>query len=257
MQHLQSSSTPTAMPPAATDAPSLLVVLQDMILNSADISVFLTDVAGEAARLLTRPDREVLAAVTLLRPRMKATVGSSSAHAQAMDEVQYRYDDGPCLRAARENTTYVVTDFHTETRFGAYSAAIHDHGLRSAVATPIPLDGGAAAALDLYSDRPGAFDDVDVETSAGLARSISRSLRMAVWIARLADENRHLHSAMESRTVIQVAAGIVMAQNRCSHDAAMSILKAASSARNMKLRDVAEVVVQRIDEGALGTHFDQ
>ncbi|MHA7145313.1 GAF and ANTAR domain-containing protein [Arthrobacter sp. TmT3-37] len=225
-------------------------------MDSADIKAFLAGLAQEAACHFSAPDNEVLAAVTLLRPRTKATVGSSGDRAQVIDEVQYRFDDGPCLRAARENTVYVVTDFHTETRFGQYSVAIHDHGLRSAIATPIPLDGGAAAALDLYSTHVDAFGEAAVDAAGSMAREASQSLRLAVRIAHLSEANRHLHTAMESRTAIQVAAGIIMAQNRCTHDTAMSILKAASSARNTKLRDVAEIVMHCVGQTAPNTHFD-
>ncbi len=34
-----------------------------------------------------------------------------------MDGVQYAFHDGPCLHAVRENKTYTVTNFRTETRF--------------------------------------------------------------------------------------------------------------------------------------------
>lgn len=240
----------------AGDTPHLPDVLQDMVLDSEDINEFLTDLAKEAARLLSSPDHEVLAGVTLLRRRTKATVGSSSHRARMMDEMQYRYDDGPCLRAAREKITYTVADFHTDSRFGPYSAAAHDHGLRSALAVPIPLEGGATAALNLYSDHVAVFTDIRTrEAATELARTASRSLRTAVRIARLDDSNKHLRTAMTSRTVIQVAAGIIMAQNKTSHDAAMTILKAASGARNIKLRDVARSVVQGIGQSAPETHF--
>ncbi len=55
---------------------------------------------------------------------------------------------------------------------------------------------------------------------------------------------------MQSRTTINLAAGIamaqngiVMAQNRCSHEKAIDILMKESSIRNTKLREVAAVVV--------------
>jgi AmiR/NasT family two-component response regulator len=61
---------------------------------------------------------------------------------------------------------------------------------------------------------------------------------------------------MNSRTTIDVAAGIIMGQNRCSHDTAMTILKAASSGRNVKLADIAAAVVASIGQGLPETHFD-
>lgn len=62
---------------------------------------------------------------------------------------------------------------------------------------------------------------------------------------------------MKSRTTIDLAAGVIMAQNRCSQATAMGILKNASSARNVKLRDVAATVIASVSSDAtVITHFD-
>lgn len=61
---------------------------------------------------------------------------------------------------------------------------------------------------------------------------------------------------MESRTDIDVAVGIVMAQNRCSQAEAFEILQRASSTRNVKLRVIASEIVQRVSGAAGATHFE-
>ncbi len=231
-------------------------VLQDMVLESADVNEFLDALAKLAADVLSVDGAEVFCCVTLLRPRTKGTVASSNEQALLMDEVQYSFDDGPCLRAAREGQVYVVADFTSEERFGGYARAIADHGLRSALGVPIPLDGLAAAGLNLYSARPGAFDEQVIATAAELAREASKSLRMAVRVAQLAETGEQLKAAMSARTTIDVAAGIIMGQNRCSHETAMTILKAASNGRNKKLADVAAAVLTSIGQQAPTTHFE-
>jgi GAF domain-containing protein len=235
---------------------SLPGMLQDMVLESSDVNEFLDGLAKLAADALSSEGNEVFCGVTLLRPRAKGSVASSSEQAQSMDEVQYRFDDGPCLRAAREGQVYVVADFSSESRFGDYTRAIAEHGIRSALGVPIPLDGLAAAGLNLYSTRPNAFDEAVIAAAVDLAREASKSLRMAVRVAHLADTGEQLRSAMNSRTTIDVAAGIIMGQNRCSHDTAMTILKAASSGRNVKLADIAAAVVTSIGQQVPDTHFD-
>jgi GAF domain-containing protein len=227
-----------------------------MVLRSRDVEEFLTGLAKLAAGRFSGAGTEVFAAVTLLRPRTAATVASSSEQAKMMDEVQYPFDDGPCLRAAREEQVYVVRDFRTDTRFGRYTEAIAGHGIFSALGIPIPLDGDANAGLDLYARAANHFSVGDIAEAELLAREASASLRMAVRIARLADTGEQLKEAMSSRTVIDVAAGIIMGQNRCSHDTAMTILKAASSGRNIKLNRVAAAVVESIGQQIPITHFD-
>ncbi|PPB48531.1 response regulator receiver protein [Arthrobacter pityocampae] len=231
-------------------------LIQDLVLDSTDIGGFLHDVARHAASSLSAPDSEVHCAVLLVRPRMKGTMAGSSPEATAMDEVQFQYDDGPCLRAAREQAPCVVEDFQTDSRFGQYTPAILHAGIRSALGVPIPLEGEAIAALDLYSTRAGEFDAERTQAALHLAAEASRALRTAIRIAHFADTATNLRAAMDSRATIQLAAGIIMGQNRCSHDTAIAILKSASSSRNIKLKDVAAAVVLSIGQQPPAAHFD-
>lgn len=226
-----------------------------MVLESSDVDEFLSRLAQLAADKFSSRNNNVLCAVTLLRPQTKTTIASSSQDAAAMDQVQFRFDDGPCLRAAREGQIYVVSDFTTDTRFGGYSQAAMDHGIHSALGVPIPLDGFAAAGLNLYAPQTAAFGTEEVLAAEGMAQEMSRALRLAVRLAHLTEVSAQLKAAMGSRTAIDVAAGIIMAQNRCGHDTAMSILKAASSGRNMKLHQVATAVIEGIGQQVPETHF--
>ncbi|MHA7210473.1 ANTAR domain-containing protein [Arthrobacter sp. MDT1-65] len=66
-----------------------------------------------------------------------------------------------------------------------------------------------------------------------------------------------MRTAMESRTTIDLAVGVIMGQNRCSQDEAIKILRAASSGRNVKLRDLASNVLVSLGQtGPVRTHFD-
>lgn len=69
-----------------------------------------------------------------------------------------------------------------------------------------------------------------VEAYAYLA---SKALRLAVRISQLAEAKTNLAAALESRTTIDLATGAIMAQNRCSQETAVKILKIASNTRNV------------------------
>lgn len=235
---------------------SLPSMLQDMVLDSEDVHHFLDGLAKLAASTLSGGGAEALCGITLLRPRTKTTVASSDEKAKFLDEIQYGHDDGPCLRAAREGQIYSVTDFRTEDRFGDYPTTIVEHGILSALCVPIPLDGFAASGLNSYSTEAHGFDDESIRVASDFAREISKSLRMAIRVAHLTDKSEQLSAAMASRTTIDVAAGIIMGQNRCSHETAMTILKAASSGRNRKLADVAASVVASFGQQVPDTHFE-
>ena len=235
---------------------AVTALLQDMVLESADVQEFLDGLVKVASQAFTGAYGEVFCGVTLLRPRSMATVASSSVEAQRMDEIQYGFDDGPCLHAAREGCTVHIPDFLTETRFPEYREAIASHGIRSALGIPIRLESGASAGLDFYSDRPNTFDDKGIAVAEGFARDASRALRLAVRIAQLGDEARDRQAAMESRTAIDMAIGVIMAQNRCGQDEAIAILRRASNDRNLKLKDLCAGILASLGHtGPIRTHF--
>lgn len=230
-------------------------LLHEMVLETTDVESFLEDLTRLTVDALSKSGNEVFCGVTLLRPNRAETVASSSPEALQMDEVQYEFGDGPCLQAARTNKTVLTRNVSLDSRWQGYTEAISEFGLKSILGVPIPLDGDTACGLNIYAREADAFSDEMVREAEEFARGASKSLRLAVRIAHLAESRENLKAAMSSRTTIDLAVGIIMAQNRCSQDAAVGILRAASSARNMKLRDVATAVVASVGEKQPKTHF--
>jgi len=130
------------------------------------------------------------------------------------------------------------------------------NGIRSVLALPFDLpDDTAKAGLNLYSETVNGFDQAAVQRASDYVQQASKGLRLAVLIAQQSQTAANLRAAMTSRTVIDVATGIIIAQNRCSQAEAMEILKKASSNRNVKLRDVAQAIVDSAGGGPVATHF--
>lgn len=230
--------------------------LQDAVLYSADVEEFLAGLCQHAVQELSNGS-EILCGITVLRHKRAGTVASSSERARKMDEIQYKYDDGPCMTASREQKPVLVPDLRVERRWPEYAPIVAGHGMRSVLAIPFNLEGEAKAAINLYSDVPEKFTAEDVSRAAAYAEDAARSLRLALRIAEQSETSANLKAAMESRTVIDIAVGVVMGQNRCTQEEAIDLLKKASSNRNEKLRDVAGQIVARSGNRAgPDTHFD-
>ena len=227
-----------------------------MVLNSSDVEEFLRELARVSARSLSEPGDEVLCGITLFRHRKAATVASSSAAAQAMDEIQYTFGDGPCVTASREQETVHIPKLEDCARWPQYAATVRGHGVRSILAVPFLLDGDTRAALNLYSHRPGRFEGRALELARDFVSQTSMAVRLAVRFAHYSDTAANLKATLETRTSIDVAVGIIMAQNRCSQAEAFELLKSASSARNIKLHLVAAGLVESLGQGPLRTHFE-
>ncbi len=260
---------PGASPRPSSFPPDIASTLQTLVLDSTAVRDFLDRLAHFIAEHLSTAESPVLCGITLIRPRTAATVASSSDRAQVMDEVQYSFGDGPCLDSARRNVTNHVPDVLDEgERWADYLAEIAGHGLRSILAVPIRLttadegsvadDGtsGEKAAINLYADAPHTFSEDDIADAQNLAAAIATTVAIAVRLAATSDRAGHLEAALDSRTTIDIATGIIMAQNRCSQDDAVTILKAASSARNIKLRELAASVIASVSSEEPVTHFD-
>ncbi|WP_299165619.1 GAF and ANTAR domain-containing protein [uncultured Arthrobacter sp.] len=241
--------------PTASSESSLLEELQDLILSTSDMQELLGELAVLSARSVSSNKGSVLCGITLLRHRRAATVAYNSETAKAMDELQYAFREGPCLTAARDQRTIVVDDFESDGRWPEYSEAVAAHGLRSILSAPFTIGHGAQAAMNLYSYRPNSFTDDEIAFAESFARQASRGLQLALRMAHYSEEADNRSRAMESRTDIDVAVGIVMAQNRCSQAVAFEILQRASSTRNVKLRIIAAEIVQRVAGTPSATHY--
>jgi GAF domain-containing protein len=238
-------------------APELVVDhLQDLVLKTEDVKQMLDELADFTALTLSDP-AVAFCSITLMRRKKPVTVASSEKGAVRLDETQYRAGDGPCLASIREQIVIHLPDISREHRWPDYTASALAEGVGSSLSVPLILEGEAEAGLNMYSTRSHGFSGEDIERVESYSYHASKALRLAVRISHLAEAKNHLTAALESRTVIDLAAGAIMAQNRCSQESAMKILKIASNTRNVKLRDVAASVVASLSQDTtVQTHFD-
>jgi GAF domain-containing protein len=178
------------------------------------------------------------------RPR---TVASSSDLASRVDEIQYGHAQGPCLEALAETVVIVVNDLEQDHRWEGYRQHALAQGVRSSLSVPIrSRDEPARGALNLYFSQVTAFDDSHVHEGTHFADQASGALELATRLAKHTTTTAQLQEAMTSRSVIDHAIGIVMAQNRCTPEEAFDVLRRASQNRNVKLRVIATDIVRTV-----------
>ncbi|TPV47642.1 GAF and ANTAR domain-containing protein [Pseudarthrobacter phenanthrenivorans] len=230
--------------------------LQDLVLKTQDVKEMLDELAQLSAVTLTDP-AVAFCSIMLIQQKKPLTIARSDDRAARLDESQYSSGDGPCLSAIRQQSVVHIPDLAKENRWPAFTAAAREAGVGSTLSVPLILEGEARAGLNLYSTRSQGFTDDDISMVETYSYHASKALRLAVRISQLAEAKNNLMAAMEARTIIDLAAGAIMAQNRCNQDAAMKILKIASSTRNVKLRDIAASVVSSLSQDPnVRTHFD-
>ncbi|MET1021717.1 MAG: ANTAR domain-containing protein [Arthrobacter sp.] len=123
---------------------------------------------------------------------------------------------------------------------------------------PLELDDENSAVVNIYAARAKAFSPQDLADARRFTAEAAKALRLALLISQLKESRHDLATAMQSRTVIDMAIGAIMAQNRCGRDAAFKILRNTSNNRNMKIRDVAAGVVASIaGDTVITTRFEE
>lgn len=173
------------------------------------------------------------------------TVATTDRLAWDADQVEYDTEGGPCVEALRQGLDTGLIDLRTETRWPAWSAVSTMLGFQSAAGIPAEVTPGQRIALNLYSVEPDAFTGEPVRRARLFAEELARTLPTALRITEQTQLAAQLQEALASRSTIDQALGVLMAQNRCTRDVAFGILRRASQHRNLKLREVAAAVIER------------
>jgi len=151
--------------------------------------------------------------------------------------------EGPCLDSIWEDDTHVIDDLRSDARWPRWAPLAADLGVRAVLSVRMPGPQGVVGALNLYSREPGPFDDDDIDSAHAMASQAG----MVLWAQ---SEHLGLRSAMQSRHVIGLAQGILMARHGLTPEVAFGVLRRFSSQENLKLREVAERLVREHVAGA-------
>jgi GAF domain-containing protein len=227
-------------PSAAHDAGMMDAgALQDLLLRTETLEDFLHELAVRAAHethhrcgITVSPDHGA-----------PFTAASSDALTQELDELQYADGAGPCLEALTAGVPVFVTDMAFESRWGAYPRHAVELGARSSMSYPLINGDHAIGALNLYAFEPSAPGGAMQARAAQIAEHAAGALALALRIAEHGEVIENLRTALTSRSTIDQAIGILMAQQRCDAGVAFDLLRKASQGRNTKLRDVAALIV--------------
>ncbi len=232
--------------------------LQDLVLASSDLREFLTDTATIFAVQLSQPGNHLSCGITVVRQKRPVADASSDTRARTLNELQKSVGDGPGLTALRTETMVHVPDLEADRRWPKYNQTAGEAGIGSILALPMRLQTSAQAVVNLYSPTTHGFPHHGIDAAVELTGIAAKALDLALNIAQLRDARDDLSAALKSRTVIDTAIGAIMAQNRCNRDAAFQILVKASSYRNIKLKEVAAIIISGIGgEREFPTTYDE
>jgi GAF domain-containing protein len=220
--------------------------LQSLLLNVEGVDTFLGELARLAADVVVPP---ASCGVTVRRDGRPLTAASSDARAERVDQVQYGFGEGPCLHTLSSGEVVDVSDLERDDRWPRYRVRALEEGVRSSLSLPLVVDGEPVGALNLYGFGVGVFAE-ERQAAQAFAAQAAAALTLLLRQTRLTEDTAQLEQALASRTTIDQALGVLMAQQHCTADQAFSLLRSHSQHNNRKLRDVAADIVARVSGAA-------
>ena len=163
----------------------------------------------------------------------------------AADDLQNELRQGPSLDAAVQHDAFRTGTLQADDRWPSFGPRAAELGLHSMLALPLYVVGLRLGALTLASDREAAFDD----WAEQLGQLFAAHAAVAVDACR---RQQQLGEALSARDVIGQAKGIITHRNRVSPAQAFAMLVGMSQDTNLKLREVAEFVVEHAERSAHG-----
>lgn len=186
--------------------------------------------------------------ITLRRRRGRPrSVALTDETARLCDDLQYQLDEGPCLSSISEEENYLIDDVKTDARWPRWGPRAAEAGVGSILSVRMADDRETLGALNMYSRRPYAWSTDDKDLGLVFASHAATALSNSQLVSGL-------QTALQSRHLIGVAQGILMAQYDMNLETAFEVLRRYSSNSNVKLRDVAAKVVEL---GALPAEYKQ
>lgn len=173
------------------------------------------------------------------------TAAATEPAVRELETVQLDAGAGPDLEVLGADDSLLVHDTRTDERWPAWAEVADRLGVRSLLAVRLHTRDTTVGTLNLYAGEPGAFDEDDV----AVAHIFARHAAVALASAR---NLRNLWEAVDSRKAVGQAQGILMERYRLTPDQAMAVLLRYSQDGNLKLRAVAEQLIETTQLPATG-----
>lgn len=226
---------------SADDVVSALEQLSAVLQSQRTLGAALAGIA-EAA-VISVPGCDA-ASVALSVEGRSATAAATARVALELDLVQYDSGEGPCLTAFRGIETLRLDVVEAGDAFPHFARAAQERGVLGVLSLPATWGSDVVATLNLYSRR-GPFDESAVSIASVLAAqvaiAVSRSPEYAAARATVEQAQRDV----DDRADVDVATGLLMANQGCSAEQAEGLLRQAADHETRPILEIAHRIIDQ------------
>jgi GAF domain-containing protein len=202
--------------------------------GDADVAETVEQIAEYAKETLSCDHAGIL---LVLGNRRIETAAATDPIVEKADQLQMECGEGPCLESIWTHDTYVVHDAETDERWPVYGPLVAGLGLHSILGLRLHSADQTLGALNLFSVERREFTEEDVS----MAHVFAQHASVALAAAR---KEEGLRVAIDARHLIGQAQGILMERFGLDADKAFLVLRRYSQDNNVKLRAVAERLIE-------------
>jgi len=168
------------------------------------------------------------------------TLAATGGLVIAMDGVQYKFNQGPCLDALRQEDVVLVENLQRQRRqWPIYAPRASEAGVRAQMGMPIHFSDETLGSLNFYSTSSPTIDPAAPHHASQFATHAAIAL----------DHARHANdasAAIPTRELIDQAVTTIAARFQVTEDRARYYLVRMAAAGHSTLRDAARAVVDQV-----------
>ena len=212
----------------------------------------LDDISARVAEtaLAAIPYADAVSITALSWPDARTTA-STHERALELDRHQYASGRGPCLEAALQRAPVRAAVGEEHQRWPEFVEAAQREGINASLSVPLLI--GARdekqellGSLNIYSETASAFDPFDAQLMRLYTVAAGQAISNAGRWQDSRDTVIQLETALRSRSDIDMAKGALIALHGCDPAGAFGRLVAESQRRNIKVRDIAVELLDRL-----------
>lgn len=160
-----------------------------------------------------------------------------------IEQRQIDTGQGPCQDAFDTGQVTTCADLQAESRWPDYRPEAVEFGARAVAGIPLAARQETIGALNLYWFEPHQPTGAELDAAGLLAEMAAAYVANLVVITDAERLNKQLHTALESRVVIEQAKGVLAERTGTEPAAAFERLRSHARSNQRRLHEVAADVV--------------
>jgi GAF domain-containing protein len=172
-------------------------------------------------------------------------VAASDEPGRMLEALQEQFGEGPCVDAVLGDAPVLGGDLDADPRWPSVGPLAAGHGVHAVLGVPIDLREGPVGTLNVYAAQPHRWDGGEVAAIQAYSRVIASLLRSAVQAHVSGKAATQLQRALDHRSLIEQAKGVLMERRGLDQQAAFELLRSKARSTRRRLDEVAREVVGR------------